>query len=1253
MAEKVASYGISFTGDGSDIERLLSGIKTSVARDVAELQRITSKVELFKDIGNALPLVERALESAKQKVQQFTAEIAKIEATGAKAPKELTKSLAEAERAVASANRELNNQTVRLNELQGSLTRAGVNTKNLAAEQTRLAEASKVATAAAAEQAAKQALGLTTLKDVAPEIAKLRAAYETLRTSGKLSVNEVSAAQLQLNTRLAELTGTVTKAGQSFSLFGAAKSHVLGLVQPVFTVNEALNTVVGAFGAFSTAAREYRQTLAQVGAVTNLTRDELGGVGLEVRRLATDLGVDLNDAFKGLIALLRSGVPRENVVDVLRVSAQAAKAATVELGDGVKAADVLLSGFGVTVEELPLALDKVIQGAKSGGVNLTEFGNALGPLANIARASGVALDEVVATLAVMTSNGIDASNAATALGQIIQKLGSGEVRGKLRELNADGRGLVGTFDELGRQGRGLEDTLALGIGNPKTAAAVAALTNNSAQLRQKLDEVTTAAGATKKALDSLKDSPEEVQSKFNAALKETNVQLGLAVGSSSGYASVLTKILNGFNNLSPAMRDQLIATGELNKLFGASVGAAISMALGLDKVAESATKAVVPTRNIAAEITALTNKIGEQKKLIETGLTGLNERTAALQKAAQDEIAAITERVDAEIAQLDRSEKANVDNVKRIADINKTATAEKLDVAKRAEEEINRITREAIDARATLIREQGGADAEQKVQLARQQATITGNTQILSLYKAFYGDLKSQAQGFAQTLTKIEQERTAIAEGLDAKVRAARLAGLTDLQQYAAKVQEVDRLIAKGRETAATQGIDAAKRYFQQADQISESIKGEVLSDGQVVVTAFEAQQTQISKLKQSADAYASALNDAKDRAKEGSDATQKALDVVAKKIQEVTTQQQELQKEFGKGISIKVNEEIFGLQAAEEELNKLARERVAVIRVQTVNGGSAPTEVQGFNRGGPVGAQRFAAGGPVGASWTVPGYGNTDTYPAMLPVGSYVLRKAVAQKIRGFATGGLVGQTTGALELLGNLPDISPPPTASEAVEYARYVASFLRPNGVQHRMREQLGQYINALNRNPNDKTLLQALIRTARNAAANNALENLLNQSARGVGGGAIGGGTFGAFKNLPDWFDFEEQRKQGRNPARTRRPRTGFTTGGPVGTDSVLALLTPGERVIAPPVVRAYGTNYFDRLNRGIRPPEPLRFASGGQVPGAVMPARGTAGVGDVHIHVNIDAAGAGAEDPRVIDKITDAISQKMRRAGQRF
>jgi hypothetical protein len=102
---------------------------------------------------------------------------------------------------------------------------------------------------------------------------------------------------------------------------------------------------------------------------------------------------------------------------------------------------------------------------------------------------------------------------------------------------------------------------------------------------------------------------------------------------------------------------------------------------------------------------------------------------------------------------------------------------------------------------------------------------------------------------------------------------------------------------------------------------------------------------------------------------------------------------------------------------------------------------------------------------------------------------------------------------------------------------------------------------------------------------------------------------------------------------------------YNQGGGVGTDTVNALLTPGEVVINATAARSIGYGFLQSLNSlRVSPndmrammsppaaPQPRRFAAGGIVtgPGGSMspaPAQGTSwkGYGDVTVNINASAA----------------------------
>jgi len=83
--------------------------------------------------------------------------------------------------------------------------------------------------------------------------------------------------------------------------------------------------------------------------------------------------------------------------------------------------------------------------------------------------------------------------------------------------------------------------------------------------------------------------------------------------------------------------------------------------------------------------------------------------------------------------------------------------------------------------------------------------------------------------------------------------------------------------------------------------------------------------------------------------------------------------------------------------------------------------------------------------------------------------------------------------------------------------------------------------------------------------------------------------------------------------------------GYPIGAAVGTDSVRAMLTPGEYIVSEPAVRKFGVEFFEKLNKMKFPA--FRFAEGGLVPGASTMSAQTSVLSDTVVGtVNFNVGG---------------------------
>ena len=213
----------------ADVDNAVKGIG-SLSKEyqglVNQLAKPLRQVNAFRELESSLEGTERQTRSARDRVRELGDELART----AEPSKQLTAQYRDAvnelrrlERAEGSAQQQL---ARRRRELQA----AGIDTRNLSAEQRRLGQelqgaigagrseqavsgirAQSAALAqlvreqrAAGLEAARQNLGVTRYRELQGEIGRVRTQYQLLRTSGKLTTQELAIAQRSMTARVRE-----------------------------------------------------------------------------------------------------------------------------------------------------------------------------------------------------------------------------------------------------------------------------------------------------------------------------------------------------------------------------------------------------------------------------------------------------------------------------------------------------------------------------------------------------------------------------------------------------------------------------------------------------------------------------------------------------------------------------------------------------------------------------------------------------------------------------------------------------------------------------------------------------------------------------------------------------------------------------------------------------------------------------------------------------------------------------------------
>lgn len=954
MTERISEFVVSVGGDGSGLLDALEKLKGGVRSTVADLERTTSQVELFKGAQKRLEETNAEFVKLERAASLLRQQITFLELEGGDVGVELTDSLKAVEKQVAATSKEYNRQASELAKLEKSLTKAGVDVKNLATEEARLATATKAAVQAQAEQQARATLGIKSAKEQQDAIAKLRAAYDTLRTSGTASSKELADASGALARRTRELQGDQGGLVESFKAFR---------VQAI-AVAASLAGVVAVLQQAVALAREFEVGVARLGTVSTASKAEIRALGEGVRQLSGTLGFDLQEGLKAAYDLLRQGVPAGNILEVLAASDGAAKAAVTDIGTAAKLAGVLMRGFGLEVKDVQGALDAFFVASQNGGATFEELAGNLGQLAPLAKALKIPFAEVAAAIQVMVNAGLDAPSAIGQLTQVLTRLGDRDTIKRLKDLGVESSGLIGTLRQLAERRIGIDEIIELGIGSKRAAAGVAALTADAANLDAALRAIDGSSGALARVGADLDKLNAEAVERLSASVKSLGTNLGQQAAPSSAFLNGLTAIVNAADRGVTKLREfgGGLSLGEalakyVVPLAGASVQtkefvgvldelnarqATLRGELGATQTAATAASAALATSlgDVASAIGAQIAAADQRIKDLRTSLSALAPDLAATAKQVQDSantaIAAIAAEAQGRLAALNTLTKTERDNALEAVRIAREASTERLKVIRdTATQVLAAINAEAAARRAVAISTgQELAKVEQQIATTKQ----TTLAQLTQRYQAYLNELVAQETAHLNKIRDLNTQRQTLNQSIEDRIRDIRRSGLGEYEQYQDKVRQIDENVSKARRALAEGDLKAAEQFAQKAIELTSGIATKVEQDGQTVVSQFSAQETAVAKLKDAQQVLNGVIDERVAAEREGAQATATNAEKARTQLEELKKQLESINSIVAEGVDLKLTadttavfDEITKLEAATAERDLLVGLKVKV----------------------------------------------------------------------------------------------------------------------------------------------------------------------------------------------------------------------------------------------------------------------------------------------------------------------------------
>lgn len=221
------------------------------------------------------------------------------------------------------------------------------------------------------------------------------------------------------------LTEGVRSATGNFWGFGRALQWIATITEVARHPLTRLVVVVGSLAAAMSALNTiqgFERALYRIASVAGVPTQFLARVGQEIRKIGIDYGITATELTGAFEKIAGAGFQGAEAFDILRAAAMGAQ---FGMGNVSQTQDILTSimaVYGDQVEGAQDALGLLLSAIREGKADADQFGASFGRVFGIARQGGIALDELLSAVTVLSRTGLPAAEGVAAVRQAIGDL---------------------------------------------------------------------------------------------------------------------------------------------------------------------------------------------------------------------------------------------------------------------------------------------------------------------------------------------------------------------------------------------------------------------------------------------------------------------------------------------------------------------------------------------------------------------------------------------------------------------------------------------------------------------------------------------------------------------------------------------------------------------------------------------------------------------------------------------------------------
>ena len=452
-------------------------------------------------------------------------------------------------------------------------------------------------------------------------------------------VREISTTKNSLKNLTKEMKNFGSVSAQQIAAAGEDVQEFGGKIETVGKkVSVASATSAAALGASVKLASDYTDAVAKVGTVADLQSVSLEKLRDDMLQLSTETGRGAGEIADATYQAISASVDTADAVSFVGTSVGLAKAGFLETADAVDVLTTIINAYGLEASDAGRLSDILIQTQNDGKTTVNELSQSMGQVIPLAYAYGVNIENLAASYAQLTKNGVATAQAGTYLKSMLNELGdSGSDVGEILksktgksfgQLMNDGMSLGDVLGILNDSVNGDSEALAgLWSSSEAGTGALSILSSGVGAFNDELGNMQDSTGNVADALETLSTPSAKAQESLNA-VKNAGIELGSAALEAIAplleqLAETVKSLTERFSNLSPATQTVIVAVmailaalgpviiiiGQLITAVGTimTVAPAVATALGAVKIAIAAIGG--PVTIVIAVITALVLKL--------------------------------------------------------------------------------------------------------------------------------------------------------------------------------------------------------------------------------------------------------------------------------------------------------------------------------------------------------------------------------------------------------------------------------------------------------------------------------------------------------------------------------------------------------------------------------------------------------------------------------------------------------------------